>query len=164
MAERDGRGAVRVASRARRIGRMDRRAQGCVERIFFLPHVGNVCAPRRATERAPLRICRALFRARTHGQADARDASVCVAAARLLAARTASRAGATAASRGGKNSALRVVGRFVSCHVHRAKILRRRDAARIRADLRAARQRGNFVRALSRHFAVARATHRALSR
>src|SRR6266576_5325961 len=109
---------------------MDRRAQGCVERIFFLSHVARVRALRRATESAPLRTCRALFRARTHGQADARDASVSVAAARLLAAGTASRAGATAASRGGKNSALRVVGRFVYCHVHRAKIVRRRDAAR----------------------------------
>src|SRR5262249_30315899 len=104
---------------------MDRRAQGCVEWIFFLSHFARVRAPLRATERAPLRICRALFRARTHGQADARDASVCVAAARLLAAGTPSRAGATAASRSGKNSTLRVVGQFVYCQVHRAKIGRR---------------------------------------
>src|SRR5262249_31425556 len=81
--------------------------------FFFFPHFARVRAPLRAPERAPLRICRALFRARTHGQADARDASVCIAAARLLAAGTPSRAGATAASRSGKNSTLRVVGQFV---------------------------------------------------
>ena len=43
LAERRERRAVRVASAARRIRRVDRRTQGRLERIFFLPDASGVC-------------------------------------------------------------------------------------------------------------------------
>ena len=91
MAQRHGGGPFCVASAACRVGRLDFREEGCLERLLLdadplglCPLCGRVEIGKRKTENLLLAGA-VLFRPGLNGQTDTSDAPVCPAAAGLVA-------------------------------------------------------------------------------
>src|SRR5262249_26917989 len=87
LAKRTDRGAIRLSPAARRIRRLDRRAQGRSEFLLLAADDARLLVVRATTRDRPILARRRIVRLGSDGQANARNAAVCATTARLLAAR-----------------------------------------------------------------------------